>query len=194
MHQNYYEGFIEVITGPMFAGKTEELIRRLKRLEFAKAKIQAFKPSIDNRYDDVSIASHAGTKVSSIPIDKAEEIWDHIDDDTQVVVIDEVQFFSDAVIIVCEKLADKGIRVIVAGLDQDFKGEPFGVMPELMTRAEFITKLTSICVCCGAPATRTQRLVDDKPAKYDDAIVLVGATEAYEPRCRVCHIVEGKPY
>ena len=194
MYNQYREGYIEVITGCMFAGKTEELIRRIKVLEYAKKKIQVFKPLIDNRYSDNKVASHAGSQVESIAVNKSMDIFEHVKEDTDVVAIDEVQFFDEDIVLVCESLADKGKRVMVAGLDMSFRGEPFGVMPELMTRAEFVTKLTAVCSVCGGPATRTQRLVDGKPAKYDDPLVLVGASETYTARCRQCHIVEGKPH
>ena len=193
MYNQYRDGYIEVITGCMFAGKTEELIRRIKVLEFAKKKIQVFKPLIDNRYSDDKIASHAGSQADSIAVEKARDIFDYLQDGVDVVAIDEVQFFDEDICLVCECLANKGIRVMVAGLDMSFRGEPFGVMPELLTRSEFVTKLTAVCSVCGAPATRTQRLVNGKPANYDDPLVLVGAAESYEARCRHCHQVIGKP-
>lgn len=194
MYHQYREGWLEVICGCMFAGKTEELIRRINVLSFAKKNILVFKPQIDNRYSDTEIVSHAGTKVPCLVVDKATEILEKVTDDTEVVAVDEVQFFDKEIVDVCEYLADKGIRVMVAGLDKDFRGEAFGVLPELLTRAEFVTKLTAVCAKCGAPATRTQRLVDGKPAAFDDPIVLVGAVENYEPRCRHCHEVENKPH
>lgn len=193
MYNQYREGWLEVICGCMFAGKTEELIRRINVLSYAKKKIIVFKPQIDNRYSKTEIVSHAGMKVPCIVVNKAKEILEHIDDDCEVVAIDEVQFFDDVIVDVCEYLADKGIRVMVAGLDKDFRGEPFGVLPELLTRAEFVTKLTAVCAKCGAPATRTQRLLNDKPADFDDPIVLVGAVDHYEPRCRHCHEILNKP-
>ena len=194
MYHEYKKGWIEVISGCMFAGKTEELIRRVRTLQYAKQNILVVKPSIDNRYSNTEIASHSGYRVKSVNVNSAAEILHYVNDSIDVVAIDEVQFFDHDIIDVCEYLADKGIRVMCAGLDRDFRAEPFGVMPELMTRAEFITKLSAICVKCGAPATRTQRLVDGKPASYDDPIVLVGASEAYEARCRHCHEVLHKPY
>lgn len=193
MYHQYREGWLEVISGCMFAGKTEELIRRINVLSYAKKNIIVFKPKIDNRYSDTEIVSHSGVKVPCLVIEKAQEILNRIKSDTDVVAIDEVQFFDQEVVCVCEYLADKGIRVIVAGLDKDFRGEPFGIMPELLTRAEFVTKLTAVCTKCGAPATRTQRLVNGKPASFNDSIVLVGAVEHYEPRCRHCHEVFDKP-
>mgnify|MGYP002621039849 CR=1 FL=1 len=193
MYQSYRDGWIETISGCMFAGKTEELIRRIKVLEFAKKEIMVFKPIIDNRYSDSKVVSHAGSSVESFIISDALEILDMIKPTTQVVAIDEVQFFEDNVCAVCNELADRGIRVMAAGLDTNFKGEPFGPMPQLMTEAEFVTKLAAVCNKCGAPATRTQRIVNGKPASYNDPIILVGAAESYEARCRHCHEVPDKP-
>lgn len=193
MYQQYREGWLEVITGCMFAGKTEELIRRIKVLQYAKKPVMVFKPMIDNRYSSDAVVSHAGTSVSSIVIRSANEIYDYITDETEVIAIDEVQFFDAQIVTICNALADQGKRVMVAGLDMDFRGEPFGVMPALITTAEFVTKLTAVCMKCGAPATRTQRLVNGKAARYSDPIVLVGASEAYEARCRHCHEVKNKP-
>jgi thymidine kinase len=182
-------GQIEVICGPMFAGKTEELIRRANRLEYAKKKYLVFKPTIDDRYSTTEIVSHSNYRKNSICIKSAEEILNYINDEIKAVIIDEAQFFDMEVIKVAEWLADKGVRVICGGLDCDFKGSPFPVMAHLLARAEHITKLTAICNCCGNPATRTQRIIDGQPAYEDDPIVLVGAKEAYEPRCRQCHVV-----
>ncbi len=193
MYHQYNPGYLEVITGCMFAGKTEELIRRINTLQFANKNIVVFKPKIDNRYDEDFIVSHAGSKFISHAISKAEQILDFIDEDTEVVAIDEVQFFDKAVIDICEYLALKGIRVMVAGLDMDFKGDPFGVIPTLLTQAEFVTKLTAVCTECGSPATRTQRLVNGEPASYDDPIILVAASESYEARCRHHHVIVNKP-
>lgn len=194
MYHQYREGWIEVISGCMFAGKTEELIRRINVLSYAKKNIIVFKPKIDNRYSDSEIVSHSGAKVPCLVVEKAQDILKKIEADIEVVAIDEVQFFDKDIVEVCEYLADKGIRVMVAGLDKDFRGESFGVMPELLTRAEFVTKLTAVCAKCGAPATRTQRLVNGKPAGFEDPIVMVGADESYEPRCRHCHQVPNKPH
>ena len=193
MYNQYREGWIEVICGCMFAGKTEELIRRINVLSYARKNILVFKPKIDDRYSTTEIASHAGSKVPCIVISEAKEILDHVNYDTDVVAIDEVQFFDEDVVDICEYLADSGLRVMVAGLDKDFRGEPFGVLPDLLTRAEFVTKLTVVCAKCGAPATRTQRIINGKPASFNDPIVLVGAKEAYEPRCRHCHEIVEKP-
>lgn len=193
MYNQYREGWIEVICGCMFAGKTEELIRRINVLSYARKNILVFKSKIDDRYSTTEIASHAGSKVPCIVISEAKEILNHVNYDTDVVAIDEVQFFDEDVVDICEYLADSGLRVMVAGLDKDFRGEPFGVLPDLLTRAEFVTKLTAVCAKCGAPATRTQRIINGKPASFNDPIVLVGAKEAYEPRCRHCHEIVEKP-
>ncbi len=193
MYNQYKDGWLEVISGCMFAGKSEELIRRIHVLSFAKKKIMVFKPSIDTRYSKEEIVTHNGKKIPCIVIENAKQLLKHVDNDVDVVAIDEVQFFDKNIIDVCDYLADKGKRVIVAGLDQDFRGEPFGVMSELLTRAEFVTKLTAVCAKCGAPATRTQRLVNNEPASYDDPIVMIGASEHYEPRCRHCHEILSKP-
>ena len=193
MYHQYRPGWVEVISGCMFAGKTEELIRRIKVLEFAKKNIKVFKPRIDNRYSDTFVVSHAGSRVNSIVIDRAAEILDHVDSSIDVVAIDEVQFLDEDICEVCDILAKEGKRVMVAGLDMDFRGEPFGMMPKLITEAEFVTKLTAVCNKCGAPATRTQRLVNGKSASYNDPLVLIGASEAYEARCRHCHEVTDKP-
>ncbi|HHU59749.1 TPA: thymidine kinase [bacterium] len=193
MYKQYSSGWIEVICGCMFAGKSEELIRRINTLEYAKKNIIVFKPLIDDRYSEDEIASHKGNKIKCYSISRSKDILKFIEDDTDVVAIDEVQFFDENIIPICEMLADKQIRVMVAGLDKDFKGKPFYIMSELLARAEFVTKLSAICVKCGAPATITQRLVNNKPASYKDPIILIGASESYEARCRHCHIVEDKP-
>ncbi len=193
MYQELQKGWVEVICGPMFAGKSEELIRRVRTLSYAHQKIIAFKPAIDNRYDKSAISSHDGEKYQALAVSSVDDIERNITEDTQVVAIDEVQFFGQPIVPLVEKLADRGIRVIVAGLDTDFRGEPFGPMPELLSRAEFVTKLTAACTICGCAATRTQRLVDGKPAKFDDPIILVGAKESYEARCRKHHVVPNKP-
>lgn len=193
MYQSYRDGWVETISGCMFAGKTEELIRRIKVLEFAKKEIMVFKPAIDNRYSNTKVVSHAGSSVESHVISKPIEILEIVKPTTQVVAIDEVQFFDESVCEVANELADRGIRVMAAGLDTNFRGEPFGPMPKLMTEAEFVTKLAAVCNICGAPATRTQRMINGKPASYYDPEILVGASESYEPRCRHCHEVANKP-
>lgn len=193
MYLNQKEGWIEVITGPMFAGKTEELLRRVKRLEYAKQNIIVFKPNIDNRYAEGHVVSHDQNKTRSININEARKILDHVTKETQVVVIDEIQFMDEEVVDICEYLADKGLRVIVSGLDRNFRGEEFSFMPRLLAMAEYVTKLTAICMKCQTPATRTQRIIDGKPAKYDDPIILVDGVDSYEARCRDCHVVPNKP-
>jgi thymidine kinase len=173
----------------MFAGKSEELIRRIKRLEYAKKKTLVFKPSIDVRYSSNEVVSHSNLKAKSIAIKESKEILDYVDSSTFAIAVDEVQFLDKDIIYLAQKLALKGIRVILGGLDTDFRGEPFPITASLMTIAEDVLKLTAICVVCGAPATKTQRIINGKPAHYSDPIIKVGAAEAYEPRCRHCHQV-----
>lgn len=186
------DGWIEAITGSMYAGKTEELLRRIRRIEYAKRLVYVFKPKIDNRYSVDEVKSHDNSSVKSYVIETAKGIYDHLEVKPYAIAIDEAQFFDKDLIDVCEDLADQGIRVIVAGLDRNFRGEPFGIMPILLARAEYVTKLNAICQVCGAPATRTQRLINGKPAHYQDPEILVGAKEQYEARCRHCHVVLGK--
>jgi thymidine kinase len=187
------QGWIEVITGCMFSGKSEELIRRVKRARIARQKVQVFKPALDNRYSKSQVVSHDGGSTQAINLKHPEDIFRFVDADTQVVAIDEAQFFSPELVQVCQELADQGKRVIVAGLDMDFRGEPFGCMPELLAVAEKVDKLQAICMVCGQPASRTQRVIEGKPASYYDPIVLLGASEKYEARCRNCHEVPNKP-
>jgi thymidine kinase len=182
-------GSIEVVCGSMFSGKTDELIRRLRRAVIARQKVQVFKPSIDVRYAVEKVTSHAGADFEAIPVEKSADILKKLDADTTVVGIDEAQFFDDGIIALTSQLAGRGIRVLVAGLDQDFRGEPFGPMPALMAKAEHVDKIQAICMVCGDPASRTQRLVNGKPARYDDPVVIVGASEMYEARCRKHHEV-----
>ena len=182
-------GSIEVVCGSMFSGKTDELIRRMRRAMIARQKVQVFKPAIDVRYAVEKVTSHAGADFDAIPVEKAANIFEKLDADTTVVGVDEAQFFDDGIIEVTRKLAERGIRVLVAGLDQDFRGEPFGPMPILMAEAEHVDKLQAICMVCGDPASRTQRLVNGKPARHDDPVVIVGASEMYEARCRKHHEV-----
>ena len=182
-------GGIEVITGSMFSGKTDELIRRLRRARIARQKIQVFKPSLDTRFAEGKVTSHAGTEFDATPVDRAGRILDLIDDGTTVVGIDEAQFFEADIIGVAKSLAVRGLRVLVAGLDTDFRGEPFGPMPDLLAEAEHVDKLHAICMVCGGDASRTQRLIDGKPARYDEPVVVVGASELYEARCRMHHEV-----
>ncbi len=182
-------GSIEVVCGSMFSGKTDELIRRLVRATIAKQKVQVFKPAIDIRYAVEKVASHAGSTYDAIPVETAADIRAKIDKDTTVVGIDEAQFLDPEVVSIARDLAKRGVRVIVAGLDTDFRGEPFGSMPALMAEAEHVSKLHAICMTCGDEASRTQRLVNGKPARYDDPVVIVGASELYEARCRRHHEV-----
>lgn len=188
----HHRGRLEVITGPMFCGKTDELLRRLRRAIIAKQNIQVFKPGFDVRYSNEKVTSHAGNEYDAYPIENISEIRAKLDDDVTVVAIDEAQFFEEEIIPVVQDLVDRGIRVIVAGLDMDFRGVPFGAMPELMAQAEIVDKLHAICMVCGEEATRTQRLVDGEPAYYDDPIIIVGASEMYEARCRIHHQVPRK--
>jgi thymidine kinase len=182
-------GSIEVICGSMFSGKTDELIRRLRRATIARQKVQVFKPAIDVRYAVEKVTSHAGTDFDAIPVEKAAQIRSRLEKDTTVVAIDEAQFFDGEIIPLVEELAARNLRVLVAGLDTDFRGEPFGPMPVLMAKAEHVDKLQAICMVCGEPASRTQRLVNGQPARYDDPVVIVGAAEMYEARCRRHHEV-----
>ncbi len=193
MHYQPSGGWLELICGSMFSGKTEELLRRIRRAEIARKKVQVFKPQVDFRYGVERVAAHSGAaRDHVIVVASAEEILSEVALDTEVVAIDEVQFFDWAIADICTHLADQGKCVLVAGLDQDFRGEPFGPMPLLMALAERVDKLHAICVCCGASASRTQRLIDNRPARYDDPIILVGGSESYEARCRTCHEVPGK--
>lgn len=185
----HHVGSVEVITGSMFCGKTDELIRRLRRAAIARQKVQVFKPAIDTRYAVEKVTSHAGTEFEAKPIEKAHQVLENLEEGVTVVAIDEAQFFDDEIIPIVQQLADRGIRVIVAGLDTDFRGEPFGPMPVLMAQAERVDKLQAICMVCGEPATRTQRLVNGQPAHYNDPVVIVGAAEMYEARCRQHHVV-----
>lgn len=182
-------GWIEVICGSMFSGKSEELIRRVRRAQFAKQKIAVFKPEIDNRFSEEAVVSHNGTTVIAIPVASSTHIEAFVTDEYDVIAIDEAQFFDEGIVDTIMSLADRGFRVIVAGLDQDFRGEPFGPMPRILAIAEHITKLQAVCTVCGSPASRTQRLIDGTPAGYDDPIILVAASEAYEARCRMHHEV-----
>lgn len=187
-------GWIEVICGPMFAGKSDELIRKLKRLEYADVEYIIFKPKIDTRTTN-EIRSRTGLSNYAHQISDPYRILDHIMNDRntyKVVAIDEAQFFDEKLTDVCDILANHGFVVYVAGLDRDFRGDPFGPIPSLLTKADVIHKLTAICTECGAPATMTQRLINNKPASYDSDLVLIGNTESYAPRCRHCHIVPGK--
>jgi len=182
-------GSVEVICGSMFSGKTDELIRRLVRAVIARQKVQVFKPAVDVRYAVEKVTSHAGADFDAIPVEQAADIRSKLEPDATVVGIDEAQFMDAEVAIIARELADRGVRVLVAGLDQDFRGEPFGPMPALMALPERVDKLHAICMVCGGEASRTQRLVNGKPARYDDPVVIVGASEMYEARCRRHHEV-----
>jgi thymidine kinase len=173
-------GSIEVICGSMFSGKSEELIRRLRRAMIARQKVQAFKPEIDDRFSPDDIVSHDERRIECEKVKTAEEILNLVRNDTRVVGIDEAQFLGDGLVAVCEKLADEGKRVVVAGLDQDYRGRPFEPIPQLLALAESITKTMAVCMRCGAPANKTQRLT------ASDERIVVGAGETYEPRCRSC--------
>lgn len=191
MHVTKQSGWLEVICGSMFSGKSEELIRRVKRAHYGKLNVAVFKPAIDRRYDDEAVVAHSGLSHAAAAVEQARDILPLVPRDADVVAIDEGQFFDEEIVSVVETLADNGVRVIVAGLDMDFRGLPFGPMPQLLARAETVTKLQAICVCCGSPASRTQRLINGKPAAYDDPTIKVGAAESYEARCRHCHEVPG---
>ena len=194
MHFQSRGGWIELICGSMFSGKTEELLRRVRRSEIARRRIRLFKPHIDHRHGHERVASHNGiSRSDAIALENAASLLDVVQPDVDVVAIDEVQFFDRAIAAVCQELADRGIQVIAAGLDQDFRGDPFGPMPLLMALSERVDKLNAICVRCGASASRTQRLIDGEPARYDEPVILVGGSESYEARCRTCHDVPGRP-
>jgi thymidine kinase len=182
-------GSLEVITGSMFCGKTEELIRRLRRATIARQKVQVFKPVIDDRYAYSKVTSHAGSDIEALPINNSAELLQKLDPEATVIGIDEAQFFDQGIVDVANHLADCGIRVIVTGLDTDFRGEPFSCMPVMIAKADKVDKLSAICMVCGEPATRTQRLIDGRPAHYNEPIIVVGASNMYEARCRRCHDV-----
>jgi thymidine kinase len=182
-----HSGAIEVICGSMFSGKTEELLRRIKRAQIARQKIQVFKPLIDNRYSADHVQSHDANKVLSRPVEKARDILKLVEDTTRIVGIDEAQFFDDSVVEVAQKLANRGVRVICAGLDMDFRGQPFGPMPKLLAVAESVTKLSAVCMVCGDAASRSQR------TSADSSRIAVGAKEMYEARCRFCHEPDWAP-
>lgn len=182
-------GSIEMIVGPMYAGKSEELLRRINRANIAGLRVLVFKPAIDDRYSVDNIACHSGKQMKCVAVEGAQQLLDYINENSEydVLAIDEVQFLGQEIVQVCQEAANDGKRVICSGLDMDFRGEPFEVVPDLMAIAEFVTKLTAVCMVCKMPATKTQRLVNGKPAKYSDPIILVGAEEGYEARCRKCH-------
>ena len=183
-------GWVEVVAGVMFSGKSEELMRRVRRAMIARKRVQVFKSHLDSRYAGLfAVSSHDGRSVEAVPVDSSAQIAQRIDPTAQVIAIDEVQFLAQGIVDVSTSLAERGRCVILAGLDTDFRGEPFGPMPQLMAIAESVDKLSAICVLCGASATRTQRLIDGEPAAWDSPTIMVGGTEAYEARCRACHVV-----
>jgi thymidine kinase len=185
MYNRTLHGSIEVVCGSMFSGKTEELLRRVKRAQIGRQKVQVFKPVIDNRYSADHVQSHDANRVPSRPVTEARDILKFVDDNTRVVGIDEAQFFDESVVEVAQKLAFRGVRVIVAGLDMDFRGQPFGPMPRLLAIAEEVTKLSAVCMVCGGNASRSQRIAG--PRGDGASRVLVGAKDLYEARCRFCH-------
>ena len=193
MHHTARPGWIEVIAGVMFSGKSEELIRRVRRSVIARKKVQVFKSHLDDRYGGVyQVSSHNGAAVEAHPVDSSAEIMRLARPQSEVIAIDEAQFLDEGVLEVASILASRGTRVILAGTDTDFRGEPFGSMPQLMAIAEVVDKLHAICVLCGGPASRNQRLVEGKPARYDSPVIQIGGRESYEARCRACHQVPRK--
>ena len=190
MHAITNSGWIEVVTGSMFSGKTEEVLRRLRRAEIAGQEVAAFKPAVDDRYGETTVGSHVGRQWNAAVVpSEGEEIWEIRDqlDGEDVVAVDEANFFGPELVDVCQRLADGGRRVVVSGIDQTYRGEPFEPLPQLMAVAEYVDKLQAICSQCGEPATRNQRLVEGEPAHVDDPTIVVGAEESYEARCRNCH-------
>lgn len=191
MFEDRKRGWIECICGSMFSGKSEELLRRIKRGVIAKQNVLLFKPAIDNRYEAGKVSTHNGNSYASICIENSKDIYKYVDKENyDIIGIDEIQFFDKNIVDVINNLANKGIRVIVAGLDMDFRGEPFYPMPEIMAISEIVTKLHAVCSKCGREASRSQRLLDGQPAKYDDEIVVIGASESYEARCRHCYEID----
>ena len=190
MHDGAHDGWVEVISGVMFSGKSEELLRRIRRALIARKRVQVFKSHLDDRYGGVQrISSHDGQQLEAIPVNQSVQIAERVLPDVDVVAIDEAQFLDDGVVAVANGLADRGVRVIVAGTDMDFRGEPFGPMPRLLAVAERVDKLHAICVVCGELATRNQRLIDGRPAPAEGPTIQVGGSETYEARCRACHVV-----
>ncbi len=180
--------------GRLFAGKSEELIRLARRALYAKKHVQVFKPSVDDRYDETMVVTHMGVRHNAIPVSTVAELRSKLGADTEVVLIEEAQFFDDSIVALVVELADSGRDVICAGLDQDFRRQPFGPMPKLLSAADEVIKLRAICMKCGAPASHTYRVIDGKPAHWDDPIILIGATESYEARCRRCFKLRGDKY
>lgn len=189
MHLMRDMGWLEVVCGSMYSGKSEELIRRVRRANIARLKVQVFKPKLDDRYNKVNVVSHNGDHAEAVAVLDSGIMYATVEEETDVVAVDEAQFFDMGLTNVCRRLADQGKRVIVAGLDMDFRGQPFGPTPALMAIAEYVDKLQAICIKCGNPANRTQRLVNGLPARATEPTILVGASESYEARCRRCHEV-----
>jgi thymidine kinase len=190
LRADHHGGRVEVITGSMFSGKSEELIRRLRRALFARQRVQVFKSALDDRYHGIQrVSSHDGTSIEAVPIRSSREVAAMADGDAQVIGVDEAQFLDDGIIEVVGSLADGGVRVLIAGIDLDFRGEPFGPMPGLLAIAETVDKLHAVCVRCTGPASRTQLLVDGRPAPYHSPTIQIGGAEKYEARCRMCHEV-----
>jgi thymidine kinase len=186
-------GSITVVCGSMYAGKSEELIRLARRALYAKKKVQVFKPSIDKRFDEEMVVSHVGAKHHAVPVVTVADLAEAIDDDTEVVCIEEAQFFDNSIVDLAVSLADSGVEVVLAGLDQDFRRQPFGPMPTLLAVADEVVKLRAICIKCGQPASHTYRTIEGKPAHKNDPVILIGATETYEARCRNCYELGGAP-
>jgi thymidine kinase len=186
-------GTLIVITGSMFAGKSEELIRQVRRALYARKKVQVFKSALDNRWDSAAIATHNGVRFEAIPVSSSGDLERLVEPDTEVIAIEEIQFFDEGIVALCDRWANEGRTVIAAGLDQDFRGQPFGFMPVLLALADEVIKLRAICARCGQPASKTQRLVDGRPASWDEPTILIGAAERYEARCRRCHKVLHAP-
>ena len=190
MYHGSRPGWIEIVAGVMFSGKSEELIRRVRRALIARRRVQVFKSHLDERYAGLfRISSHDGAGIDAVPVDSSAEIFRQVAPDTELVAVDEAQFLDAGIVEVATALADRGVRVVLAGTDTDFRGEPFGAMGALMCVAETVDKLQAICVVCGDLACRNQRLVDGRPARYDSPTIMVGGRESYEARCRHCHQV-----
>jgi thymidine kinase len=186
-------GWIEVIAGVMFSGKSEELVRRVRRAVIARKHVQVFKSHLDARYAGLyTVSTHDGGTVEAEPVDSSEGVVRAVRPETEVVAVDEVQFLDDGIVAAANGLADRGVRIVLAGIDMDFRGLPFGPMPTLLAVAEIVDKLQAICVVCGGPASRNQRLVNGRPALWDSPTIMVGGRESYEARCRHCHKVPRK--
>ena len=190
MYHGAQDGWVEVISGVMFSGKSEELLRRIRRALIARKKVQVFKSALDDRYGNLdAVTSHDGSELAAVPVVSSEQIAEGIEPDTDVVAIDEAQFLDDGIVSLVNEFADRGVRVVVAGTDMDFRGEPFGPVPRLLAVAERVDKLHAICVVCGDLATRNQRIIDERPAPADGPTIQVGGSDSYEARCRRCHEV-----